>query len=72
MKFKAELGRSPSDEIRRSHIETAKRLLINTDRSVTRIALESGLRSPSQLTRTIREATGQTPTAFRQQFRPGG
>jgi LacI family transcriptional regulator len=69
LRFKRELGRSPSDEIRRSRLETAKRLLMTTDRPLRVVAIDSGYGSPSQLTRAIREATGRTPTQFRKQFR---
>lgn len=58
-----------ADEIRRSRVETAKRLLLTTDRPMARVAVESGLGAQSALTRAIREATGLTPSALRKRHR---
>jgi LacI family transcriptional regulator len=67
--FKAVLGRTPGEEIRRSRIETARRLLTATEMPLAQVAIASGLGLPSQLSRTIRDATGQSPTELRRQYR---
>jgi LacI family transcriptional regulator len=67
--FKNVLGRTPGEEIRRSRVETARRLLTATDMPLAQIAVASGLGLPSQLSRTIRDATGHSPTELRRQYR---
>ncbi len=65
--FRRVLQRTPLEEIRRSRVQTAKRLLGSTDLSMTEIALRSGYSSSSQLSHCVRLETGLTPTALRQQ-----
>jgi LacI family transcriptional regulator len=68
-RFKQHLGRTPADEIRRAKLETARRLLSTTDMPLVEVAAQAGYGEQSQLSRAIKEATGQTPTAYRRQFR---
>ena len=68
-KFRVELGRSPQEEIRRAHLDTARELLANTDLPMPAVAQRSGFESAVRLTTVFREETGMTPTAFRRQFR---
>lgn len=68
-RFLAALGRSPAQAIRQARIERASRLLAETDRSMTDIALDVGFSHPSQLSRAMREQTGKSPSAFRRQIR---
>jgi LacI family transcriptional regulator len=62
-----ECGRS--EEIRRSHVERARRLLATTELSMAEVATQAGFASQPQLSRVFRQRTGQTPTAFRRQAR---
>jgi len=65
-KFRAVLGRTPAEEIKRSRIETARRLVTETRMPLAEVAVASGLGSQSLLTRYIKEATGETPGRLRQ------
>ena len=71
-KFREALGRTPSDEIRRARIDTAKRLLSTTDLPLGRVALDSGYGQQSQLNRYIKADTGLTPVEYRLHDRRGG
>jgi LacI family transcriptional regulator len=68
-KFRAVLGRSPLEEIRRARLERVRELLVNTDLPMPTIAVRSGFDSAVRLTTVFREETGLTPTGFRRQFR---
>lgn len=63
--FKAELGRTPADELRRVRLERAKQLLRDTDLTVEEISTRCGFLYANTLTRNLREQIGLTPTAFR-------
>ena len=54
------------DEVRR---ESAMRMIIEGNLSLTSIAYEMGFLDPSSFTRAFRRWTGMSPTAFREQFR---
>ena len=68
-RFRAVLGRSVMDEVRRSRIERAKRLLAMTDLSLPEVALRSGYTSASLLSVAFRRETRTTPGAFRRRAR---
>jgi LacI family transcriptional regulator len=59
------VGRSPAEEIRRVRIEEAKRLLVESDRSVAEISRVTGFGHQDLLSRVFRRTTGLTPTEFR-------
>jgi LacI family transcriptional regulator len=61
------VGRSPAEEIRRVRIEEAKRMLVETDRSVAEISRATGFGHQDLLSRVFRRSTGLTPTEFRRQ-----
>lgn len=61
------VGRSPAEEIRRVRIEDAKRMLVETDRSIADISRATGFGHQDLLSRVFRRNTGQTPTEFRRQ-----
>ena len=68
-KFLAILGRSPAAEIRRVHLERAKRLLAETDMSLPRVAAAAGFASREYLSYVFKSQTGLTPKRFRNQAR---
>lgn len=68
-KFRKVLGRSPSQEIRRVHIERAKRMLAYTDASLQQVSDRCGFGTMYHLCRIFRRETGQTPMGYRKQFR---
>lgn len=63
--FKAELGRTPADELRRVRLERAKQLLRDTDLPVEEVATRCGFLYANTLARNLREQIGLTPSAFR-------
>lgn len=64
-RFRAVLGRSILDEIRRAHIEVAKRLLAKTDLTVIEVAERSGYSNATLLAVAFRRETGMTPGQYR-------
>ena len=70
-RFRATLGRSVLDEIRRCRVDRARQLLTDTDLTIPQIATASGFSTASYLTVVFREETGITPGAFRDQYRNG-
>jgi LacI family transcriptional regulator len=71
LKFQRALGRSPSAELARLRVERAKRLLVDTDTSVSRIALQAGFASPAHFCRAFKQSTGATPGQHRRARRGG-
>ena len=65
-RFRAALGRSVADEIRRAHIDRARQLLTNTTLSIEEVALASGFTSATLLGVVFRRHLKESPTAFRQ------
>jgi LacI family transcriptional regulator, galactose operon repressor len=61
------VGRSPAAEIRRVRIESAKRMLVETDRSIAEISRATGFGHQDLLSRVFRRSVGMTPTEFRRQ-----
>jgi LacI family transcriptional regulator len=61
------VGRSPAEEIRRVRIEEAKRMLVETDRSIAEISRATGFGHQDLLSRVFRRSVGLTPTEFRRQ-----
>ncbi len=67
-RFRAVLGRTVMQEIRRAHIETAKRLLSNTSLDLPKIAKLSGFTSQVLLSVAFRREVGVPPGAYRRRF----
>jgi AraC family transcriptional regulator, regulatory protein of adaptative response / DNA-3-methyladenine glycosylase II len=61
----AELGATPIALARTARLQTARRLLTETDMPVTEIAFASGFASIRQFNASFREAYGRPPTALR-------
>jgi transcriptional regulator GlxA family with amidase domain len=64
-RFREALGLTPAGADKLIRVGQAKHLLRATDRSVTRIAAETGFCDVSHLIRVFRAAEGTTPEAFR-------
>jgi len=60
-------GRTIEQEIKRVRMETAKRLLKETDYSVTLIGTRCGFSKPEYFCNIFRQTTGMTPKEFRNQ-----
>ena len=68
-RFQKVLGRSPSDEIRRVRVETAKRLLIETQMSLAEIAAATGYLYTTHLSKQLKKFLGCSPMAYRKRYR---
>jgi LacI family transcriptional regulator len=67
-KFRQHVGRRMTQEIRRVHVERAKRLLVSTELQMPAVAQRSGFGSASKLSTAFKRETGMTPTAFRRRY----
>lgn len=68
-RFKYAVGRTIHDEMRRVRIETARRLLTNTDLPIKQVADRSGFQTVQHMTAVFRQLLGTTPAACRQAAR---
>ncbi len=68
-RFRRSAGRTISAEIRRAHLDAAKRLLAETNLSMPEVARASGYRYPQRLSTVFKRGTGLTPTEYRHRFR---
>jgi AraC family transcriptional regulator len=57
---------SPGEYLRKSRIELASNLLLNSRKTLAEIALISGYADQSQFTHSFKQSTGITPAKFRQ------
>ena len=64
-RFKRIYGQTPRDLMLHLRIERSRRLLLETDQSITAIAASLGYARPAEFTRAFTQRTGQTPGAFR-------
>jgi LacI family transcriptional regulator len=71
VRFHKALGWGLGEEIRRAHLERAKRLLALTDLPVKAVAHQAGFSDCRHLAVVFRQQEGQTPTAYRRQARAG-
>ena len=67
--FRASQGCTVGDYIRLVRVAFARRELVTTDKPMADIAFSAGFCDHSQLTRTFKRVTGQTPSAFRAKHR---
>ena len=63
--FKAVTGQTPGEAIRRRQFEEARRLLAETELSVTLVAEKSGFGSSSDFARRFRATEGKSPVEYR-------
>jgi AraC-like DNA-binding protein len=68
-RFKQALGRTVKEEILRCRLDRVRRLLVDTDLSISEIVAASGFASADALTRAVRKADGVTPLRLRRQLR---
>jgi len=64
-RMKADLGATPAAVYRRLRLIQARRLLLETDITVSEVATRSGYEDPSALTRAFRKEFATTPRALR-------
>lgn len=63
--FKKATGQSPIEYLLRMRIQEGMKRLINTDMSITEIAMDIGFNDSNYFSRQFRQALGQTPRNFR-------
>lgn len=65
IRFKAATNSTLQDEIWRAHVDRAKRLIIESDKPMWKIAEESGFQSETVFYVTFKRIAGMTPSAYR-------
>jgi AraC-like DNA-binding protein len=68
--FKKHTGMTIVAYINTLRIDFAKSLLVSTNANINEVAYQAGFESPKYFYRTFRALTGETPAAFRRQYRP--
>ncbi|MBB6171642.1 transcriptional regulator GlxA family with amidase domain [Nocardiopsis mwathae] len=68
--FTAEIGITPGRYVDRTRLETARRLLEDTDDGVERTARTCGYGTPEAMRRAFVRALGVSPADYRHRFRP--
>jgi len=68
-RFRASVGRTVMQEVRRARVDVARRLLSTTNLSLPLIARQCGFTSAAVLHAVFRRETGMPPGAYRQRFR---
>ncbi len=68
--FRAETGASPADYVERIRVDTARRLLETTSRSVDGVARAAGFANPEALRRAFGRRVGLSPREYRARFGP--
>jgi len=68
--FRDELQMTPNDFVERIRLETAKRLLVEGNDSLERIAFKSGLGSRSRMCALFHRRLQTSPTQYRERFGP--
>lgn len=68
-RFREELNRSPAEEIRRVRMTNVCRLLLDSDKPVESIAMETGFATGASLSQAFRQYFGSTPGEYRKRNR---
>lgn len=68
--FRAETGASPAAYVERVRVETARRLLETTGRSIEGVASAAGFANPEALRRAFGRRVGLSPREYRARFGP--
>jgi len=69
-KFQKHLGRTIHDEIMRTRLAEARRLLVETDHKLLVVAMRSGFAHAAQLCNLFKAAHGMSPMQYRKAARP--
>jgi LacI family transcriptional regulator len=67
-RFRRALGRTVHDEIRRAHLERARRLLVESSEPLKTVAARAGFRDPQDFSRVFRSSEGRTPQEYRRDY----
>lgn len=71
-RFREVLDRSVNDEIVRTRIERARKMLVNSDLSVKQISDQAGFASNQRMSQVFRKKLGMTALEYRQKMSKGG
>ncbi|MEI6196590.1 MAG: helix-turn-helix domain-containing protein, partial [Verrucomicrobiota bacterium] len=71
LRFREVLGHTPADHIRRTRVEVAKRLLIDTDLSIADVAEQSGFGNAEYMATLFKKEVAITPLRYRRDSRLG-
>ena len=63
--FKAEIGTTPMDHLRRLRVNAAKKLLVNSDMNITQIASAVGFQTIHHFTGVFKKMTGKSPSEYK-------
>jgi transcriptional regulator GlxA family with amidase domain len=66
--FRAEVGMPPAAYVERVRVETARRLLETSDRSIEDVAAAAGFGTPESLRRAFARRVGVSPREYRARF----
>lgn len=69
--FRKTTGETPHQFVIRTRLETAQRLLKETDWPLSQVALSVGFQSQSHFTQVFKERLGETPRQYRQTYGKG-
>ena len=69
-RFQSALGRSIHQEIVRSRLQNAKRLLVDSDQPIKTVAMESGFANGEHLAKLFSRNEGVSPRTYRAERRP--
>ncbi|MBX3427182.1 MAG: DNA-binding transcriptional regulator [Pirellulales bacterium] len=69
IRFRDVVGRSPYHELQRVRVERARRLLMETDLPIPRVAAAAGFSSNAYLAQVFQKWVGKTPSQIRRQHR---
>lgn len=69
IRFRDVVGRSPYHELQRVRVERARRLLMETDLPIPRVASAAGFSSNAYLSQVFQKWVGKTPSQFRREHR---
>jgi LacI family transcriptional regulator len=67
-RFRRELNRSILSEIRRVRVDTVVRKLIETNMTISQIAIDMGFSDDKHIARMFRKEKGMSPNAYRKKF----
>lgn len=70
--FREQTGLTPFVYLTRYRLKRAGQMLIESEMSVTEVALAAGFSDPAHFCRLFKKETGMTPTAYRQAHRQSG
>lgn len=72
IRFRRLVGRTPHEELQRVRLERVRRLLLETDLPLPRIATAAGYGTATHLARVFHRTYGSTPARYRRRLRAGG